>query len=128
MPLGRPLPPRPRRAELRGSDKPKNDRFAIIEMTEQEFPDDFSGEFKKDIILALSKEQFPVIVKRNFEVRQSIDDFMEPIRDGVLEMKLQDTSDLGPAVARLEQIGKEVIAVDISAIDLDLFSGHNDKV
>ena len=97
-------------------------------MTEQEFPDDFSGEFKKDIILALSKEQFPVIVKRNFEVRQSIDDFMEPIRDGVLEMKLQDTSDLGPAVARLEQIGKEVIAVDISAIDLDLFSGHNDKV
>lgn len=120
MPLGRPLPPRPRRAELRGSDKPKNDRFAIIEMTEQEFPDGLSGDLEKNIVLTLSKEQFPVIIERNFEVRQGIDDFMEPIGNGVQEMELQDTSDLGPAVARLEEIGKEVVAINISAIDLDL--------
>ena len=120
MPLGRPLPPRPRRAELRGSDKPKNDRFAIIEMTEQEFPNGLSGDLEKNIVLTLSKEQFPVIIERNFEVRQGVDDFVEPIRDGVLKMELQDTSDLGPAVARLEEIGKEVVGVNISAIDLDL--------
>lgn len=120
MPLGRPLPPRPRRAELRGSDKPKNDRFAIIEMTEQEFPDGLSGDLEENIVLTLSKEQFPVIIERNFEVRQGVDDFVEPIGNGVLKTELQDTSDLGPAVARLEEIGKEVVGVNISAIDLDL--------
>lgn len=97
-------------------------------MTEQEFPDGFSSEFEKDIILAFSKEQFPVIVEGNFEIGQSIDDFMKPIGNGILKMKLENSSDFGPAVARLEKIGKEVVAVNISAIDLDLFSGHNETV
>lgn len=97
-------------------------------MSKQEFPDGFPGDFEKDIVLTLSKEQFTVIIEGNFEIRQGIDDFMEPITEGILKMELQDTSNFGPAVARLEKIGKEVVAVDISAIDLDLFSGHNDKV
>ena len=97
-------------------------------MTEQEFPNDLSSEFEKNIVLKSSKEQFPVIVEGNFEVRQGIDDFMEPIGNGILKMKLENSSDFGPAVARLEQIGKEVVAINISAIDLDSFSGHNDKV
>lgn len=89
-------------------------------MTEQEFPDGLSGDLEENIVLTLSKEQFPVIIEGNFEVRQGINDFMEPIGNGVQKMELQDTSDLGPAVARLEKIGKEVVGVNISAIDLDL--------
>ena len=97
-------------------------------MTEQEFPNDLSSEFEKDIVLKSSKEQFTVVVERTFEVRQGIDDFMEPIGNGVLKMKLENTSNFGPTVARLEKIGKEVVSVNISTIDLDLFSGHSDKV
>lgn len=97
-------------------------------MTEQEFPNGFPGDFEKDIVLKSSKKQFTVVVERNFEIRQGIDNFMEPIGNGILKMKLENSSDFSPAVARLEKIGKEVVAVDISAIDLDLFSGHNDKV
>ena len=90
-------------------------------MTEQESPNGFTGEFKKDIILALSsKKQFTVVVERNFEVRQGIDDFMESIAEGIRKMKLQNSSNFGPAIARLEQIGKEVVTVNISTIDLDL--------
>ena len=97
-------------------------------MTEQEFPNDLSSEFEKNIVLKSSKEQFTVVVERNFEVRKGINDFMEPIGNGVLKMKLENSSDFGPTVARLEKIGKEVVGVNISAINLDLFSGHNETV
>lgn len=89
-------------------------------MTEQEFPNDLSREFEKNIALKSAKEQFTMVVERNFEVRQGIDDFMEPIGNGVLKMKLKNSSNFGPAVARLEKIGKEVVRVNISTIDLDL--------
>lgn len=88
-------------------------------MTEQEFPDGFSSEFEKDIILAFPKEQFPVIVEGNFKIGQSINDFMESRTNGVLKMELQDTSDFGPTIAHREEIHEEIVSIDVGTIDFN---------
>ena len=85
-------------------------------MTEQESPNGFAGEFEKNIVLTFSKEQFPVVVERNFEVRQGIDDFMESRTNGVLKMELQNASDFGPTIARLEQIANDLIGTDVTEV------------